>query len=66
MNSNKNLHHRRVITEVDQMPQHNQPSKDPNKKTERVITKPRFLDVYSKYMNKNAIEQKKNINVKVT
>jgi len=29
------------------------------KKAERVSTKPRFIEVYSKYVNKNGLEPKK-------
>ena len=53
------MQHRRVITETDLDP-HGQPTnnRDPTK-TERIVSKPRFIDVYSKYVNKNGPEQKK-------
>jgi hypothetical protein len=44
------------------MPPVTLPYKDP-RKTERVSTKPRFLDVYSKYVNKNGLETKKSAKV---
>ncbi len=53
--------HRRVITEVDEMHPHLL-AKD-YKKTDKINPKPKFLDVYSKYVNKNAQEPKKTLKV---
>ena len=61
-NSNKNMHHRRVITEVEPIQGGTVPQKE-SKKTDRVISKPRFIDVYSKYVNKNGVDHKKQVKV---
>lgn len=50
--SNKNLH-RRVITEVEPPPQQPTVLNKEHKRTERVNSKPKFIDVYSKYLHKN-------------
>lgn len=56
-NSGKKIH-RRVITEVEEMPVQ-MPLQREFKKTDRITTKPKFIDVYSKYVAKNNNEPRR-------
>lgn len=63
-NSTKKIH-RRVITQIEESPQ--QPTfKNQLKKTERVASKPKYIDVYSKYIAKDSISQRKIFKINPT
>lgn len=47
VSSNKKVH-RRVITEVEEI----NPPKNESRKNDKVYSKPKFIDVYSKYIPK--------------
>lgn len=59
-NSSKKVH-RRVITEMDEQPPF--PLKHELKKIEKFSSKPKFLDVYSKYVPKDSVTQRKNFKI---
>jgi hypothetical protein len=55
--------HRRVITEMDEPYQNVLPLKPELKKSDKFSSKPKFLDVYSKYIVKDPITQRKNFKI---
>lgn len=57
-NSTKKVH-RRVITEIEEQPVVRFP-KPELKKSDKMNSKPKFLDVYSKYVPKEPISQRRN------
>ena len=54
--------HRRVITEMEE-PGLQTAYKNELKKTEKISSKPKFIDVYSKYIPKDANSQRKNFKI---
>ncbi|EFX61252.1 hypothetical protein DAPPUDRAFT_274309 [Daphnia pulex] len=60
-NSSKKVH-RRVITEMEEQPQQSNYRND-LKKTDKISSKPKFIDVYSKYIPKDSNSQRKNFKI---
>ena len=60
--SSSKLVHRRVITEIDEPPMHTGYKHD-LKKSEKINSKPKFIDVYSKYVPKDTNSQRKNFKI---